>query len=424
MLTVKVVLELRNLFENMMKSPEASVTPDLQLARLALVSSKNEDVIRRKSTLSGKRPNLGELNGLPVQGPLGPPLQLYQNTITESSAEAEQTFVQMEQPQPKQQNDHLNGMPAKIPLIGEDVDMTDVDFQGQQRILSDKENLPPEKTNVKVQREDASMDDTAEPLRESSPSRINSMAGDVAVAASQCRSEETVSTEVVSDPPNRPPPVPPRPKLQATTDPESLKREVELGAQHDVSEVIENFLFQLSCAIKPTSIDKDGEQSDQIKRLFWGRQKSTIISPDGKSRHMESIFADIKVVPSSGYQDIYSVLDGAFDIETVELDSKAQQKYASITQAPPILQINIQRAQWDRGKGDRVKNNNHVVLPETLYLDRYLDENQEQTELLDRRKESWRWKQELQQMEARRLDLHPSQVWRTHTLTTCPSNHS
>lgn len=408
----------------MIKSPEASVTPDLQLARLALVSSKNEDVIRRKSTLSGNRPSLGELNGVPVQGPVGPPApELSQHTIPESPTEVEEAPTPNNPPQPERLPDGGDRTLAKGPDKGEDTIMADIDVREEQRTFNDKENLPPQKADAEHEREDVSLRDVTEPSGNSSPTRTSNQAGDRASLISQMRYEGKESKDSVSGPPNRPPPVPPRPKLQATPDPESLKREVELGAQHDVSEVIENFLFQLSCAIKPTSIDSDGEQSDQIKRLFWGRQKSTIISPDGESRHMESIFPDIKVVPSSGYQDVYSVLDGAFDIETVDLDSKAQQKYTSITQAPPILQINIQRAQWDRGRGDRVKNNNHVVLPEVLYLDRYLDEGPDQVELLDRRKETWRWKQELQQKEDRHLELSKTQVCKAEILLLCRTYH-
>lgn len=394
----------------MIQSPEASVTPDLQLARLALVSSKNEDVIRRKSTLSGKRPTLGELNGIAVQGPVGPPEnQLSQEPIAESPAEVEESHTQIHQSQPEEQFGALDDPSKILPGSAEDAIMADADVQEQQQILNNKENLPPQKSTATIETQ-VSSQDVVMLLRESSPARINSQAGESTPSASATQLEDLESKGHVSTPPNRPPPVPPRPILLPTPDPESLKREVELGAQHDVSEVIENFLFQLSCAIKPTSIDQDGEQSDQIRQLFWGRQRGTIISPDGESRHMDFIFSDTKVVPVSESQDVYSVLDGAFDIETIELDAKAQQRYTSLVQAPPILQVNIQRAQWDRGKGDRVKNNNHVKLPETIYLDRYFGDEAGHGELLDRRKQSWEWKQELRQLESRRRELNRVQV--------------
>lgn len=65
-------------------------------------------------------------------------------------------------------------------------------------------------------------------------------------------------------PPSQPPPVPPRPTPQV--DPQKqLIEEVEIGAQQDVTEVINNVLFQSQCAIRPLGIGPDGEQLDQIK---------------------------------------------------------------------------------------------------------------------------------------------------------------
>lgn len=63
---------------------------------------------------------------------------------------------------------------------------------------------------------------------------------------------------------NNPPPVPPRPTPEADRQ-KQLLEEVEIGAQQDVTEVINNVLFQSQCAIKPRGIDDDGEQVDQIK---------------------------------------------------------------------------------------------------------------------------------------------------------------
>jgi ubiquitin carboxyl-terminal hydrolase 25/28 len=65
-------------------------------------------------------------------------------------------------------------------------------------------------------------------------------------------------------PPKRPPPVPPHPVSQLERQ-QQIREEVELGAQQDVTEVINNVLFQTQCAIKPYEIDADGEQVDLVK---------------------------------------------------------------------------------------------------------------------------------------------------------------
>jgi ubiquitin carboxyl-terminal hydrolase 25/28 len=64
-------------------------------------------------------------------------------------------------------------------------------------------------------------------------------------------------------PPERPPPVPPRPEWKSTD--QKPVDELELGAQQDVTEVIGNVLFQLECALRPKRIDENGEQLDEIK---------------------------------------------------------------------------------------------------------------------------------------------------------------
>ena len=65
-------------------------------------------------------------------------------------------------------------------------------------------------------------------------------------------------------PSKEPPPVPPRPVHEADRQ-RQLLEEVEIGAQQDVTEAINNVLFQSQCAIRPISFFPDGEQLDQVK---------------------------------------------------------------------------------------------------------------------------------------------------------------
>jgi ubiquitin carboxyl-terminal hydrolase 25/28 len=71
-------------------------------------------------------------------------------------------------------------------------------------------------------------------------------------------------TSFSPEPPNRPPPIPPRPVPEVDRQ-KQLIEEVEIGAQQDVTEVINNVLFQSQCAIRPIRVAADGEQVDQIK---------------------------------------------------------------------------------------------------------------------------------------------------------------
>ncbi|KAI7971624.1 hypothetical protein EIK77_002625 [Talaromyces pinophilus] len=190
---------------------------NFELARLTLISSTNEAEIRRRSTISGIRPfGLGEINGAPVAGPLGPPESM---RVDENETVVDQIAI------PTEEN------PAKDPQTS--------DIDSEATLVSEHEETEP----LPVQ---------AAPVSEVSdhPEKITN-------TPSQPQTVKKV------DPPSRPPPEPPRP---AEADRKrQLIEEVELGAQQDVTEVINNVLFQSECAIRPRGIAPDGEQLDQVK---------------------------------------------------------------------------------------------------------------------------------------------------------------
>jgi ubiquitin carboxyl-terminal hydrolase 25/28 len=215
----------------MITSPHPSVRPEQELARLTLISSTNEAAIRRRSTISGKRPaGLGEVNGLPIMGPLGPP----QTTETDES-NTEANHLTSNAPE----KEHASKEIMASDLESEATLTSDTAQPGSQEPEADnKENEPP------------------------SPGDKTASATDADHLSSSNDQTSTNSTNPV-EPPNRPPPVPPRPSESERQ--KQLIEEVELGAQQDVTEVINNVLFQSECAIKPRGIAPDGEQLDQIK---------------------------------------------------------------------------------------------------------------------------------------------------------------
>lgn len=79
------------------------------------------------------------------------------------------------------------------------------------------------------------------------------------------------------------------------------------------------------------------------------------------------------------------------------------EQFGAISKLPPVLQIQVQRVQFDPVKKSSFKSINHLELMETIYLDRYMDT--QQPELLNRRKQSWEWKDKLKGLEARRSEL-------------------
>ncbi|KAK9562640.1 ubiquitin-specific protease ubp2 [Aspergillus fumigatus] len=353
--------ELRTLFQNMITSSNSFVTPRPELARLTLISPSNEAAIRRRSTISMTRPGgLGEINGMPIMGPLGPPLPMADQTQSPTDAETET---------PKRKT--TSDVDSEATLVSETA-KPDTSLGPSE----DKENeVPPA---------DAMLTDI--PVSQDIESNL---------------SPKDETPAIAFGPPNQPPPVPPRPTIQV--DPQKqLLEEVEIGAQQDVTEVINNVLFQSQCAIKPIAFAQDGEQLDQVKDLFYGRTKSYILAEAG-ARSKEEWWCDIKVDVATGPRDIYSAIDGAFDAQKVNVDDTVVEQFGAISKLPPVLQIQVQRVQFDPVKKSSFKSTHHLELKETIYLDRYMDT--QHPEIMNRRRQCWEWKNTLKTLEDRRAEL-------------------
>ena len=97
---------------------------------------------------------------------------------------------------------------------------------------------------------------------------------------------------------------------------------------------------------------------------------------------VEEFMSDIKVNVSAGPQDIYTALDGAFDVEDVVVVGGIEPKYYTISRLPPVLQIH------DPYTKKEFKSDNHLELREMIYINRYMDSSD--PEIPRRRQESWR----------------------------------
>ena len=417
LLTLAVVYELQKLFKSMISISADKVTPEQELARLTLISSSNEETIRRMSILSAHRPSIGDIDGQPILGPLPPfpaPVAITDAVMSNDINADNNKYPNDSAPEV---NDEISseGTLVESPAVESkpDHDFMIIDSvestQQEEQVLEDKENFAPIKPD---EARPSTPDFKIKSLVESSPSRANEQSrplspikeGDGVTKDKHEVSQASMVT--LPGPPSRPPPVPPRqmPEEHKPT----VQEEVEIGAQQDVTEVIANVLFQLQCAIKAESIDDSGEQIDQIKRLFFGKQKSYITNEHGETRSKEEFISDIKVDVASGPRDIYAALDGAFDIQEVEVGGSLEPQYTTISQLPPILQVLVQRAQFDAEKKASFKSINHLELRETIYMDRYMDSSD--PELIDRRQACWSWKKELAKLEARKLYLTKTEV--------------
>lgn len=405
LLIIPVVYELQKLFQSMITADKAHVTPEQELARLTLISSTTEEHIRRQSILSGHRPSLGEIAGRPVLGPLLPPTSVSAGIANDTGSS---------KPEASDERDasavvEMDGC-SDVTLVegptNEDPDLIMLDTEDneqQYRIFEDKENLPPSKAIVDVP---IMAENSPQPLGEASPSRSNEKPLPLIPPKEETSSQDDAAVPINAQPPNRPPPFPPRPKPEESKN--SILEEVEIGAQQDVTEVIQNVLFQLQCAIEAEAVDETGEQLDLIKNLFFGKQKSYTTNREGLIRTKEEFNSDIKVDVASGPRDIYAALDAAYDVQAVEVGGYLEPQYTSISQLPPVLQIHVQRAQFDQEKKSSFKSNHHLDLKETIYMDRYMDSAE--ADLLERRRECWDWKERVARLEARKSELSETDV--------------
>lgn len=141
--------------------------------------------------------------------------------------------------------------------------------------------------------------------------------------------------------------------------------------------------------------------------MFFGQTRSYISTEKGK-RFREQRWCDITVNVAHGYRDIYDAIDGAFDVQNIVVNNSVAEQFGSISRIPPILQVHVQRAQFDPVKMTSFKLTNHLDLPETIYMDRYMDTKN--PDLLNRRIQCWEWKASLKVLEARREELLRTKV--------------
>ncbi|TQS37626.1 hypothetical protein Golomagni_01894 [Golovinomyces magnicellulatus] len=214
---------------------------------------------------------------------------------------------------------------------------------------------------------------------------------------------------VISTAPDRPPPVPPRNNSELSMsknnmdDYDSVNKLWDFGTQQDVTEVIGNVLFRLQCAITATDYEfPSGEQVDVIRDIFFGAntvytQKAQILQKKIEAWSYLLVFP-AKSLPRS----IYEALDISFDEQMVEIDGQNVPQFTSISKLPRIMQFHIQRTAFDQANLRSWKNRTPVTIPETLYLDRYIDDSENpNSTVMNRRRQTWTWKKQLTALEAR-----------------------
>ncbi|KAI0363306.1 cysteine proteinase [Pilatotrama ljubarskyi] len=334
----KFVNLLAELFFNMEYCENPAITPEIELAKLALVTTQDEeeDDADKAGTDSSNdtdatlvddmvpRPTYDRASSSPLQSPAGSVLG-------------------------KRSRDGDSGM---------DVDAAAPTASPSERAEATKAASPPP---TQQQTQDAT-EFIEDAIASSSKLRATDTAADVEMK------DETQA--------NKAPPLPPR--RPRPTD-ESV---MMFGRQHDVSECMDNCMFQIETALLDFQgmATSEDDKTSPVKRLFYGkkRQRLTSLSPKDDASHQSSIhekedlFSHLHVnVADEGF-DIYDGLARYFD-DVVELEGQKKRMEVSLVDLPPLLQIQLQRVQFNRETQQAYKSQAYVKFGETIYMDRFLD---------------------------------------------------
>jgi ubiquitin carboxyl-terminal hydrolase 25/28 len=151
------------------------------------------------------------------------------------------------------------------------------------------------------------------------------------------------------------------------------------GKQHDVSECMDNCMFQIEIALlKFDGLGESDNQNSVVKRLFYGklRQRLTQVPAQRHSRtsthEKEDLFSHLPVNVADNGFDIYDGLSGYFD-DVVDYEGEKARMEVTLVDLPPLLQIQLQRVQFNRETLQPYKSQAYVKFGETIYMDRFLD---------------------------------------------------
>ncbi|KAI9342437.1 hypothetical protein BD770DRAFT_329830 [Pilaira anomala] len=173
------------------------------------------------------------------------------------------------------------------------------------------------------------------------------------------------------------------------------------GKQQDVTECMGNIMYLVEAALKPLKKTEDGEQiDDMIRQVFYGKARQIVSYYDNTTskmvkNEMEEDFSHVLVDALEG-KDLYDGLDDYFFAGKLEEFQGGYEATREVTvkSFPPVLQIQIQRVQFDRATANVYKSNVFIQFDKVIYLDRYAQDNFEQ--LRERRNEVADWRLELE----------------------------
>ncbi|KAH8119745.1 cysteine proteinase [Phellopilus nigrolimitatus] len=340
----KFVSQLANLFWHMENSEVPAVTPTLELAKLALVTSKDEE---EEDPERGGTDSSHSTDATLVDEPAPTAV------LRESSS-----------PQPKSPSPGSPGAsPGASSVLGKRP-------RGFSRKKSD--SVTAEGGVVDEQEKDSYVL-VSKPSGSNTPVAENDADTDGDVGMAETGPVGTVSSPQTG---SKAPPLPPRQKTQ------SSGSDMMFGKQHDVAECMDNCMFQIETALLrfgELAGPDDSSKRSIVKKLFYGKIRQRLSLPPDPNRTKSSLheredyFSHLPVNVSEESFDLYDGLSSYFD-DVVEYDGTKAKMEVSLVELPPIMQIQLQRVQFNRDTLQPFKSHAYVKFGESISMDRFLDD--------------------------------------------------
>ena len=301
LIVLPVVSRLADLFTQLENTTAPAVTPSLELAKLALVTSKDEEE------------------------------EEHERGGTDSSNSTDATLV--DEPAPVRSGSPVqpkSPSPGASSVLGK-----------RTRGFGFRRNR--EKESDSADEMDKNKDDY---VLVSKASGSNTPVTVTAEGEDEIQIEQVVTAEpqTPAAAATKAPPLPPRPKTQASGS------EMMFGKQHDVAECMDNCMFQIETALLGLGQlvgDADEDKRSVVKSLFYGKIRQRLSLPPDPKRSKSSVhdredyFAHLPVNVSSESFDLYDGLSGYFE-DDVEFEGTKAKMHVSLVELPPILQIQLQ----------------------------------------------------------------------------------
>ncbi|GAA5981496.1 hypothetical protein JCM10908_004128 [Rhodotorula pacifica] len=412
----RFVILLKTLFEQLIHAPVSAVTPETELAYLALVPSREEV----------------EAAAAPASAP---------------SLTAEPDTIKSDSPTASRSSPAASSDTVKSPssVLGKRKNGDEGDDDAMQVDLLSPMAAKP--TRPLGERDlNRSLDASAESASEL-PNAVSEEApadGSDYPRIKRGRSTEGDQTNMQVDEAASPapPPLPPRPTAAPPDKEKELERQVSsymaFGRQNDVTECMDNVMFQVEAALLANSRNGHAEETaNLLRKTFFGtlRQQIAFDNPaevDDPVRTQDEPFSSLLLdVPATSAtttpgltRDIYDALDTLFEPSQVELESHAARRHIRLIAPPPtVLQVQLQRVQYDRERQSVYKSNAHLAFEDELDVGRYLENQTEDADEQARRARTDEAREELKKVRSRLSELTQDKTSTASTLVRSALSH-